>query len=149
MNGWSWGQFKKRSGVTPLESSSREHPRGEPSLAGLRGVALSRGSENGQSWRQGSVPWCHKCQIHLLSPCWARCHIPLGYGTGTSYEKNFNPLLTPRGSEGRAAGRQEVARTLQRSSAGFSTGLPAHKKNLTRLRGKCWHIKLPIWCQTK
>jgi len=85
----------KGSGMTTLESSSREHPRGEPSLAGLRGVVSTRGSETGKSWRRGSV-WCHKCQIHLLPPCWARCHIPLGYGTGTSHEKNFKPLLTPR-----------------------------------------------------
>ena len=79
-------------------------PTGEPSLAGLRGVALSRGSEIGKSWRRGSV-WCHKCQIHLLPPCWARCYIPLGYGTGTSHEKNFKPVLTPipRGSGGRVS----------------------------------------------
>ena len=50
----------------------------------------------------GFRAWCHKCQMHLLTPCWARCHIPLGYGTGTSQEKNLKPLLTPRGSEGRS-----------------------------------------------
>jgi hypothetical protein len=78
----------------PMESSSREHPRGSQVLPPFRGVALSRGSENGKSWRRGSV-WCHKCQKHLLPLGWARCHIPLGYGTGTSHEKNFQPVLTP------------------------------------------------------
>jgi len=76
-------------------------PTGEPSLAGLRGVVSTRGSECRQVLATGFRARCHKCQIHLLPPCWARCHIPLGYGTGTSYEKNFKPVLTPRGSEGR------------------------------------------------
>src|ERR1035437_4862267 len=95
-------------------------------VGGAKSCRISRrssfkGKRNRQVLATGFRAWCHKCQIHLLTPCWARCHIPLGYGTGTSQEKNFKPLLTPRGSEGRsgrAAGRREVARTLQRSSAG-------------------------------
>ena len=46
-------QARKHSGVTAGESSTREHQRGEPSLAAFRGVVFQGEAITGKSWRRG------------------------------------------------------------------------------------------------